>query len=134
MKLISTSVAFALALSLTTPAFAGDLLADAAQAASEAPQTMQSPPASRRMLVSTGGAVFAAGMVTALYGFMRAGNGEFSQFGEATSRNKPLGAAGIAAAFTGGVMMFLGSHASRYMPSTVGVSTTGLSMTKQVSW
>ena len=57
-----------------------------------------------------GAAVFAAGMATALYGFMRAGNGEYTQFGEATSRNKQLGAAGIAAAFTGGTMMFLGSR------------------------
>jgi len=72
-------------------------------------------------------------MGTALYGFIRVGNGEYSTFGEATSRNKPLGAAGIAAAFAGGTMMFLGSRAQRYAPS-VTISRSGLAVEKMVTW
>jgi len=73
-------------------------------------------------------------MATALYGFIRAGNGEFSTFGEATSRNKKLGAAGLAAAFGGGTMMFLGTRAQRYAPSAVTVSRSGLAVEKMLTW
>ena len=135
MKIIRTTVACALALSVSTSAFAGGLRDSAEQAASEAAQTQKlTPMPSGKALVYTGAVVFAAGMATALYGFMRAGNGEYTQFGEATSRNKPLGAAGISAAFAGGTMMFLGSRGSRYLPSSVGVSQDGVSVGKMVSW
>jgi hypothetical protein len=135
MTIIRTSVACALALSLSTTAFAGGLRESAEQAAAEGAQTQQmAPMPSGKTLVYTGSAVFAAGMATALYGFMRAGNGEYTQFGEATSRNKQLGAAGIAAAFTGGTMMFLGSRGSRFLPSTVSISQDGASVGKMVSW
>lgn len=135
MKIIRTSLACALALSLSTSAFGGSLRESAEQAAAEGAQTQQlTPMPPGKTLVYTGGAVFAAGMATALYGFMRAGNGEYTQFGEATSRNKPLGAAGIAAAFTGGAMMFLGSRGSRFLPSSVSVSQDGASVGKMVSW
>ena len=135
MTIIRTSVACALALSLSTTAFAGGLRESAEQAAAEGAQTQQmAPMPSGKTLVYTGSAVFAAGMATALYGFMRAGNGEYTQFGEATSRNKPLGAAGIAAAFTGGTMMFLGSRGSRFLPSSVASRRTASSVGKMVSW
>ena len=135
MTIIRTAVACALALSLSTTAFAGGLRESAEQAAAEGAQTQQmAPMPAGKTLVYTGSAVFAAGMATALYGFMRAGNGEYTQFGEATSRNKPLGAAGIAAAFTGGTMMFLGSRGSRFLPSSVSVSQDGASVRKMVSW
>ena len=73
-------------------------------------------------------------MATALYGFIRAGNGAYAQFGEATSRNKPLGVAGIAAAFAGGTMMFLGSRGPRFAPSNVAVTENGVAVEKMVSW
>ena len=63
-----------------------------------------------------------------------ADNGEYTQFGEATSRNKQLGAAGIAAAFAGGTMMFVGSHGSRFLPTSLSVSQNGASVGKMVSW
>jgi hypothetical protein len=138
MKIVRTSVICALALSLGTSAFAGDLSASVAQAAAEAAQTTQAAQAIRapsgKALVYAGGAVFAASMATALYGFIRVGNGPYSTFGEATSRNKPLGAAGIAGAFAGGTMMYLGSRGSRFSPSTVTVSGSGLTVQKMVSW
>jgi len=135
MTIIRTSVACALALSLSTTAFAGGLRESAEQAAAEGSQTQQmSPMRSGKTLVYSGSAVFATGMATALYGFMRTDNGEYAQFGEASSRNKPLGAAGIAAAFAGGTMMFLGSRGSRFMPSSVAMSENGVSVGKIVSW
>jgi hypothetical protein len=134
MKMLRTIVTCVLALSLATAATAGDLRDSAAQAATAAAQTAQPSKApSRKALVYTGGALFAAGMTTALYGFMSSGNGDYAQFGEATSRNKALGAAGLAAAFAGGTIMFLGSR-SRFAPSSVAVNGAGLSVEKMVSW
>ena len=135
MKSIRTAVACALALCLSTSAFAGGLRESAEQAAAEGAQTQQmAPRPSGKTLVYSGTAVFAAGMATALFGFMRADNGEYTQFGEATSRNKQLGAAGIAAAFTGGTMMFVGSRGSRFLPTSLSVSQDGASVGKMVSW
>lgn len=125
MKIVRTFVACAVALSVTTSAFAQQV---------PAAQPPEAPAPTGKTLVYSGAAVFAGGMGLALYGFIRAGNGEFSRFGEATSRNKQLGAAGIAAAFAGGTMMFLGSRASRYAPSSVTVSRSGLAVEKQVTW
>ena len=137
MKMLKTVVACALALSVTTPALAQDIRQAMAQATAEAAQTQMTPtmPApSGKVLVAGGAGLFAAGMATALYGFIRVGNGEFSTFGEASARNKPLGAAGLAAAFAGGTMMFLGSRAGRYAPSAVTASRSGLAVEKMVSW
>jgi len=137
MKTLNTIVACVVALSMATPALAQDIREAVALAAAEATQTQRAPtrPApSGKRLVYGGAAVFSAGMATALYGFIRVGNGEFSTFGEASSRNKPLGAAGLAAAFAGGTMMFLGSRAGRYAPSAVTASRSGLAVEKMVSW
>ena len=111
-------------------------IAASAVAQSPAPPmpAAQTPaPRSGKALVYTGGAVFAAGMTTTLYGFIRVDNGEYSTFGEATSRNKALGAAGLTAAFAGGALMFLGSRASRYAPS-VSPRPGGFAVEKAVSW
>ena len=125
MQMIRTFATVALVLALAAPAFAQT---------QPAPTSQTVPAPSGKALVYGGAAVFAGGMATALYGFIRAGNGEFAQFGEATSRNKPLGVAGIAAAFAGGTMMFLGSRAGRYAPSNVTVSREGLAVEKTVTW
>ena len=128
MKPLRIIVATALTLSIATSALA--------QSPAPAPGALaeQTPPQpSGKTLIYTGGAVFAAGMATALYGFIRVGNGEYSTFGEATSRNKALGAAGLTAAFAGGALMFLGSRASRYAPS-VSPRPGGFAVEKAVSW
>ena len=127
MKLIRTFVVVTLVLGLASPALAQT------QPPPSQPQSSLPAP-SGKALIYSGAALFAGGMGMALYGFIRAGNGEFSTFGEATSRNKPLGAAGIAAAFAGGTLMFLGSRAGRYAPSSVVVSREGLAVEKMVSW
>lgn len=131
MKRSQTFLTLVLVLSLAAPAFA--------QSESQTPPQPASPPeavpeSSNKALVYGGASVFAAGMVTALYSFVRAGNGEYATFGEATSRNKKLGAAGIATAFAGGTMMFLGSRARRYAPSTVALGPTEVSASKSISW
>ena len=126
MNITRTIVALLAALSIAAPTFAQS-------GPPSAPQPSVPTP-SDKSLIYSGAAVFAGGMGTALYGFIRAGNGEFAQFGEATSRNKKLGAAGIAAAFAGGTMMFLGSRAGRYAPSVVAVSSEGLTVEKHITW
>jgi hypothetical protein len=134
MTIARTVTALVAALSIATSALAGDLRSSAAQAASEVPPAQTLPMPSRsKPLVLGGAAVFASGIAAALYGFIRVANGQYSTFGEATSRNKHLGAAGIAAAFTGGTMMFMGSRGARYAPS-VAVNRDGLAVAKQVSW
>ena len=136
MNMIRSFATATLVLALAAPGSAQTLAEAAAAQATVQPmpasQSLPSP--SGKTLIYSGAAVFAGGMATALYGFIRAGNGEYAQFGEATSRNKPLGAAGIAAAFAGGTMMFLGSRAGRYAPSNVSVSTELLAVEKTVTW
>jgi hypothetical protein len=128
MRILRIIVATALTLSIATSALAQSPVPPPIAPAAQTPA-----PRSGKALVYTGAAVFAGGMATALYGFIRVGNGEYSTFGEATSRNKELGAAGLVAAFAGGTMMFLGSRASRYAPS-VTPRKGGFAVEKAVSW
>jgi hypothetical protein len=144
MKTMRRFITAALVASIASPAFAqttAPIAAAAEQAlAAQLPQTTTPPSSptpgrpSGKKLVYTGAAVFAGGMTAALYGFIRAGNGEFATFGEATSRNKPLGAAGLATAFAGGTMMFLGSRAGRYAPSQVTINRTEVAVGRTVTW
>ena len=128
MRIVRTLMTMALVLALAAPGFAQ------AQAQPPAAAPTQSvPPPSGKALVYSGAAVFTGGMATALYGFIRVDNGKYSTFGEATSRNKPLGAAGLAAAFAGGTMMFLGTRVQRYAPS-VAVTHEGLAVEKTITW
>jgi len=122
MKIICTIVTVALVFGLAAPGMA--------QTPSPAPALSHSG----KTLIYTGAGVFAAGMGTALFGFVRSKNGEFSTFGESTSRNVKLGSAGIVTAFAGGALMFLGHRAGRYAPSAVTVNAGGLSVSKVVSW
>lgn len=126
MKVCRTMLASMLALTMAAPVFAQS----AAQPLS-APPTQPAKP--RRAMVYTGAAVFGAGLGTALYGFIRVGNGAHATFGEATARNKPLGAAGMAAAFGGGALMFLGTR-TKYAPSAVTITRERVSVTRTVSW
>lgn len=124
MKSYRTMLVFILALTMAAPVFAQTT----AQGSSAPPSAKP-----RRGVVYTGAALFGAGLGTALYGFIRVGNGEHATFGEATARNKPLGAAGMAAAFGGGALMFLGSRA-KYAPSAVVITRERVSIARTVSW
>lgn len=131
MRMTRLIAAAAVALSMaSSSAFAQGAPPESAPQA-PVPVSVTSPQG--KALVYSGAAVFAGGMATALFAFIRADNGQFATFGEATSRNKQLGAAGIAAAFAGGTLIFLGNRASRYAPS-VAVTPNGFVVGKAVSW
>jgi hypothetical protein len=138
MMIVRTCITLCLVLALAAPGF-GQTIDAAAQSQAQAPAPIPAPTPtvpgpSRKGLIYGGSALFVAGMATAMYGFIRVGNGEYSTFGEASSRNKPLGAAGLAAAFGGGAMMFLGTRARRYAPSAVAVNREGVSLEKTITW
>jgi hypothetical protein len=123
----------ALIFNVSAPAFADGLRA----AASEAVKNEQLKPATRgsanKAMVLGGAGLFAVGMAVGVSSFINNKNGEFSEFGEADSSNKKLGAAGLGAAFAGGMMMFLGSRA-RHAPVMTVAPGGGVTVTKQVSW
>ena len=136
MKLRRMVSALALVGMFASTAGAGELADAIARAADEQASTTLTPAttSSKGALMWSGAGVFAGGMATALFGFIRVNNGEFSQFGEATSRNKPLGAAGIAAAFAGGTMMFLANHRRLTHAPAVSVTAKNITVSTQVSW
>jgi hypothetical protein len=131
MRALRMAVAALLVVGLATSAFAGDLqqsVANAAQQPSPPPRTPSKGPS--KALVWTGAALFVGGMTFGLYSFIN--NGGFSEFGEANAVNKKAGAAGLATAFGGGVLMFLGSHRSNSPSVTIGAG--GVKVSKQISW
>jgi hypothetical protein len=131
MKVVRVCVIALLVLSVGTAASAGDLKESIAKAAAAAPQ--ETPKGSTNTLVLAGTSLFVAGMAVGLYGFINNKNGDFSEFGEAKSSNKPLGAVGLGAAFAGGALMFLGKHRARQAPS-VTIGAGGVSVAKTLSW
>src|SRR5690349_10531644 len=133
MKLRRIVSALAVVAMFASAAGAGELADAIARAADEQPATSLKPTttSSKGALMWAGAGVFAGGMATALFGFIRVNNGEFSQFGEATSRNKPLGAAGIAAAFAGGTMMFMASHRGLTHAPAVSITAKNITVSKQ---
>ena len=133
MRALRMAVAALLVLGLTTSAFAGDLqqsVANAAQQPSPPPRTPSKGPS--KALVWTGAALFVGGMTFGLYSFINNTNGGFAEFGEANAVNKKAGTAGLATAFGGGVLMFLGSHRSNSPAVTIGAG--GVKVSKQISW
>ena len=133
MRIIRIAIVATLALCVAGTAVAGDLR-DSAEKAASAEQTDAPRHTGGARVETIGGlAIFATGMTAGLYAFINNKNGKFSEFGEAAATNKKLGAAGISLAFGGGLMMFLGSHTAKQLPTvTVGKGTVGVS--KQVTW
>ena len=131
MRILRTSVVALLVIGLAAPAWAGDLASSIAKAAQQ-PDERASKGYSKP-LVWGGTALFVGGMTVGLFAFINNQNGSFSEFGEANAVNKKLGAAGLATAFVGGTLIFLGSHRAKTSPSiTVGAGQVKVS--KQVSW
>jgi hypothetical protein len=124
--------------SLAASASAGDLQQSIAKAVEQqARQEAKALPNSySKPLVWGGAALFVTGMTVGLFAFINNENGEFAEFGEANAVNKQLGTIGLATAFAGGTMMFLGSHrrtaANRAPSITVGAGQVKVS--KHVSW
>jgi hypothetical protein len=140
MKLFRIAIVAAAIAGVTTPSWAGDLRGSAAKAVEQqaaAPDGESSGKPAAPVLKWTGRGLFVGGMAVGLYGFINDKNGTYSEFGEASSSNKHLGAAGLSAAFAGGVLMLLGTHhggvKSSRLPS-VSAAPGGLSISKNVTW
>ena len=132
MRAVRTAVAALLMFALATPAFAGDLQQSIDRAAQQPQERTPSKSTYSKPLVWTGAALFVGGMTFGLYSFINNTNGGFAEFGEANAVNKKAGAAGLATAFGGGVLMFLGSHRSNSPSVTIGAG--GVKVSKQISW
>ena len=118
-------------LGVTTGAFAGDLQQSADKAAQEQARA-KSAPIEKGYLV-TGLALFGVGMGMTLYGWLHTGGGEFVS-GQVTKESKTgLGAAGIAVAAAGGMVLFIGSQRARGAAS-VTVGPNGVAVSKRLSW
>jgi hypothetical protein len=132
MRALRTAFTALLMLALGTSGFAGDLERSVAKAAE---QEASRPPATAgsKAAVWAGTALFVGGMAVGLSSFINNKNGQFSEFGEANAVNKHLGAAGLSAAFAGGVLIFLGSHGLKHSPA-VTVGAGQVTVSKQLSW
>ena len=74
-------------------------------------------------------------MAVGLYAFINNQNGSYAEFGEADAVNKKLGAAGLAAAFAGGALMFLGdAQGAARDARRQGRRPRRSACTKQLSW
>jgi hypothetical protein len=135
MRTLKTAVIAILIFGIGTSAFAGDLQDSIAKAAQQQQQEERAPTRStNKPLVWTGAALFVGGMAVGLFSFINNQNGSFSEFGEANAVNKPLGAAGLSAAFVGGTMMFLGSRRAKTKAPSVTIGARQLKVVKQMSW
>jgi hypothetical protein len=135
MRALRTGIVALMAIGLATSGFAGDLQQSIAKAAQQ-PQQQQRASSNRdssKPLVWAGTALFVGGMAVGLYSFINNQNGQFAEFGEADAVNKSLGAAGLSAAFAGGVLIFLGSHHAKRSPS-VTVGAGQVKVFQQISW
>ena len=131
MRTIRIALAWLLILAVSTPAFAGDLRDSIAKAADEQTQTAARRAPMPKPYLWAGSALFVGGMAVGLYGYLNNKNGEFPEFGEATSTNKAMGTAGLVTAFIGGTILFLGER--RASPS-VTFSPGRMSVTKTVKF
>ncbi len=133
MRPMRIAVAWLVIAGLSTSAFAGDLHESVARAAQ---QQAQQPDSDKRMpkgYLWAGSALFVGGMTVGIYAFLHNRNGSIPRFNEATATNKPLGAAGLGAAFAGGTLLFLGERQTR-KSATVTVDPGRVAVSKQISW
>lgn len=132
-RMVKSGLIAALIFTVSAPAYADGLRAAATEAAKKEQMSPAPRGGSNRAMVLGGAGIFAVGMAVGVSSFINNKNGEFSEFGEADSSNKKLGAAGLGVAFAGGMMMFLGSRA-RHAPVMAVAPGGGVTVTKQVSW
>jgi hypothetical protein len=132
MRVLRTGIVALVVIGLATSAFAGDLQQSIARAAQQPPPATAPSKSASKPLMWAGAALFVTGMTVGLTAFIKNQNGQFAEFGEANAVNKKLGTAGLATAFGGGVLMFLGSRRANSPSVTVGVGR--VSVSKQVSW
>ena len=134
MKTLRIFAAWLAIVSITVPAFAGDMQASAAKAAAQASQ--EKPEISNPMpkgYLWTGTAMFVGGMALGIYGFLNNRNGDFPGINEATATNKPLGAAGLAVAFAGGTILFLGQRKAK-QSAELKIVPGGVAVARTMTW
>ena len=107
--------------------------AQSAQANTQAGSTGPGLQPMSKTYLWAGSALFVGGMAVAINGFLNNRNGEFPEFGEAESTNVRMGAAGLGAAFAGGVLLFLGKERAARAPS-ITVSPGGIAVSTAVRW
>lgn len=139
MRIFRVVIVSSLIAAMSTPARAGDLqaaVANAAAAASRVSEATQEQSQNRPIpkgYLYLGTGLFVGGLTAALIGFLNNSNGDFPEFGEATSTNVKLGAAGLATAFAGGAVLFLGKRTAN--PSTsVNFGSGRLTVSRRLSW
>jgi hypothetical protein len=138
MKILNITVVSLLVTGLNmSSAFAGDLRA--ALASAGRPQTFQqqTTPSENAPIPNSykwlGGGLFVGGMAVAINGFLNNRNGDFPEFGEATSTNVKMGAGGLAAAFAGGAILFIGKRQANRSAS-VTFSGRRVMVSKRIAW
>ena len=135
MKTITRAIAVLLISALAAPAGAETLRQAADRAARSAAAASQpSQPSRSTALMWTGTALFVGGMSVGLYSFINNKNGGYAEFGEANAVDKKVGAAGIAAAFAGGTLVFLATRKVRQAAPSITVTKTDVTVSKRIAW
>lgn len=140
MKILRTVIAFSLIVAMSSSAFAADLHEAIAKAASaeQAPAAQQAPPRTDAPMPKAylwlGSGLFVGGLATGLYGFLNNSNGSFPEFGEATSTNVAMGATGLAVAFAGGAVLFLGKKKGNRSTTSIALGPRQLTVSKRLTW
>ena len=138
-RTLRTFVLSTLIVAMSSSAFAGDLheaIAKAAAAAEQTPAQQTLPRSDAPMpkgYLILGSGLFVGGLTAALIGFLNNSNGDFPEFGEATSTNVKMGAAGLATAFAGGAILFLGKRKANGS-TTVNFGPSRLTVSKHLTW
>ena len=144
MRILNIVIVSSLIGALSTPAFAGDLPAGIAStttapfsasrvaAAQVTQEQSQKRPIPKGYLI-VGSGMFVGGLTAAVLGFLNNRNGSFPEFGEATSTNIKMGAAGLATAFGGGAILFLGARKANQSTS-LNFGPQGVSVSRRLSW
>ena len=137
MRVLRTFVVSLLVLGLSPSAFAGDLHAAIVNAAEQQTSPQQTTPNQSgpmpKAYLWSGLALFAGGMAVGLTGFLNNKNGGFPEFGEATSTNVKMGAAGLSVAFAGGTLLFLGQRQASRSPS-VTLGGGRVTVSQRITW
>jgi hypothetical protein len=132
---LRTAIVALLVSSLCTPVAAGDLGQAAAAAVRDqaAPQVEPAAGGGGRTATWLGTGLFVTGMTVGLVAFISNKNGKYTEQGEANAVNKKLGAAGVGAAFAGGVLLFLGTRKST-RSSSLTIGPDRVTFAKHLSW
>jgi len=139
MNILKIFIVSTLIVAMSSSVFAGDLheaIAKATTAAEQTPaqQTPRSDAPMPKAYLWLGSGLFVGGLATALYGFLNNSNGDFPTFGEATSTNVKMGAAGLATAFAGGAILFLGKRKANGSTTSIALGPRQMTVSKRLTW